>query len=278
MSKRTWFNRLTSDPLTLFTLAFILFIFFVSASATWIAPYSYEVQDPGRILASPSTDHWFGTDRLGRDLFSRVIYGSQISISMALLTTVIAFLFGTTLGATSGYVGGKLDNFLMRVVDVAYSFPDLLLIILIGVLIGRGFLGILLALSLVSWVGVARLVRGEVLRYRETQFVESARSIGCSGGRILFFHILPNILGPLIVTLTFRIPVVILAESTLSFIGIGISPPLSSWGTLAHDGWTGMKFYPHLILFPIAVIFLTIFSFNRLGEVLRNAFDPEMRV
>lgn len=274
MMGRKRVKALLRDPLTCFSLVFLLVVLLTAATADRIAPYSYEIQDTARLLSLPSQDHWFGTDQLGRDLFSRVVYGSRISMSIALLTTLIAFVLGTSVGAVSGYLGGRWDNYLMRLVDAAYSFPDLLLIILIGVVVGRGYLGILLALSLVSWVGVARLVRGEVLKYKEMPFVESARAVGCSGFRILFVHILPNTMGPLIVTLTFRVPAVILAESTLSFIGIGIAPPLSSWGTLANDGWIGMKFYPHLILFPVGTIFLTIFSFNRLGEELRAFFDP----
>jgi oligopeptide transport system permease protein len=163
---------------------------------------------------------------------------------------------------------------MMRIVDVVFALPDLLMIILIIVVLGRGLLGIFLALTLVSWVTIARLVRGEVLRIKEFAYIEAARAIGASHARIVFHEILPNILGVLIVTLTFRIPVAILAESTLSFIGLGIAPPFSSWGTLANDGWTAIKFYPHLILFPSLAIFLTILSFNFLGEGLRDWLDP----
>jgi len=163
---------------------------------------------------------------------------------------------------------------MMRLVDVVFALPDLLMIILIMVVLGRGLWGIFLALTLVSWVTVARLVRGEVLRIKEFAYIEAARAIGASHTRIVFHEIMPNILGVLIVTLTFRIPVAILAESTLSFIGLGIAPPVSSWGTLANDGWTAIKFYPHLIVFPSLAIFLTILSFNFLGEGLRDWLDP----
>ena len=167
---------------------------------------------------------------------------------------------------------------MMRIVDVVFALPDLLMIILIMVVLGRGLWGIFLALTLVSWVTVARLVRGEVLRIKEFAYIEAARAIGASHTRIVFHEILPNILGVLIVTLTFRIPVAILAESTLSFIGLGIAPPFSSWGTLANDGWTAIKFYPHLILFPSLAIFLTILSFNFLGEGLRDWLDPRKMI
>jgi len=203
-----------------------------------------------------------------------MIYGAQISLFIGVFTTLVALVIGTVYGAVSGYVGGKTDNVMMRIVDVVFALPDLLMIILIMVVLGRGLWGIFLALTVVSWVTVARLVRGEVLRIKEFAYIEAARAIGASHTRIVFHEIMPNILGVLIVTLTFRIPVAILAESTLSFIGLGIAPPVSSWGTLANDGWTAIKFYPHLILFPSLAIFLTILSFNFLGEGLRDWLDP----
>ena len=253
---------------------FLLMVSAVAVLAPWIAPYSYETQDTLQTLAFPSLEHWMGTDRLGRDLFSRMIYGARVSLFIGIFTTLLALLIGTVYGAISAYVGGRIDNLMMRVVDVVFALPDLLMIILITVLMGRGVAGVFVALSLVSWVTVARLVRGEVLRIKEFPFVQAARALGASQTRILVREILPNILGILIVTLSFRIPMAILAESTLSFIGLGIAPPFSSWGTLANDGWTAIKFYPHLILFPSMAIFLTILSFNLLGDGLREVLDP----
>lgn len=246
--------------------------------APWVAPYSYERQDTGHTLATPDRTHWMGTDQLGRDVFSRMVYGSRISLFIGVFTTLVAVVIGTVYGAISGYAGGRTDNVMMRLVDVVFALPDLLMIILIMVVLGRGLTGIFLALTLVSWVTVARLVRGEVLRIREFTYIEAARALGASHGHIVFHEILPNIWSVLIVTLTFRIPVAILAESTLSFIGLGLAPPFSSWGTLASDGWTAIKFYPHLILFPSLAIFLTILSFNFLGEGLRDWLDPQKRV
>ncbi len=243
--------------------------------APWTAPYAYDAQDSMNILSAPTVDHWMGTDRLGRDLFSRVVYGARISLFIGFATTFVAIIIGTIYGAVSGYVGGKTDQYMMRIVDVVFSLPDLLLIILLTVIMGRGMAGIFLALTLVSWVTVARLVRGEVLRLKEFPFVEASRALGAGHIRIMTQDILPNIIGILVVTLSFRIPLAILAESTLGFIGLGVSPPLSSWGTLANDGWTAIKFYPHLILFPSLAIFLTILSFNFLGEGLRDRWDPK---
>jgi oligopeptide transport system permease protein len=256
---------------------FILLICAAALAAPWLAPYPFDLQDTHAILQGPSSVHWMGTDRLGRDLFSRLLYGARMSLSVGTFTAAFAVLFGTVYGAISGYLGGKTDNLLMRFVDLVYSLPDLLLIILITVTIGRGVLGILLALSLVSWVTVARIIRGEVLKLREFSYVEAARAVGASHHRILFLHILPNTMGVLIVTLTFRIPAAILAESTLSFIGLGIAPPFASWGSMASEGWTAMKFYPHLILFPSLFLFLTIIAFNVLGDALRDLLEPGRR-
>ncbi|QPJ65551.1 MAG: ABC transporter permease [Candidatus Nitrohelix vancouverensis] len=256
---------------------FILLVTLTALCAPWIAPYSYETQDTLNILAAPGWEHWMGSDRLGRDVFSRIIYGARVSLFVGVCTTLMALLIGSVYGAVSGYLGGRTDQLMMRVVDVVFSLPDLLMIILITVLVGRGMTGIFIALTLVSWVTVARLVRGEVLRLKEFPFVEAARALGASHLRILLREIFPNLVGVLMVTLSFRIPTAILAESTLSFIGLGIAPPYSSWGTLANDGWKAIKFYPHLILFPSLAIFLTILAFNFFGEGLRDWLDPRNR-
>ena len=257
---------------------FLFIIFLVSLLAPWVAPYSYQEQDTLNILAFPGIDHFLGTDRLGRDLLSRMIYGARVSLFVGVFSTLIALVIGTIYGTISAYVGGKTDNLMMRVVDVVFALPDLLMIILITVLMGRGVTGVFIALTMVSWVTIARLVRGEVLRIKEYPFILAAKALGASHFRIMLREIFPNILGILVVTLSFRIPVAILAESTLSFIGLGIAPPASSWGTLASDGWTAIKFYPHLILFPSLAIFFTILSFNFLGEGLREYLDPRAQI
>ncbi len=266
-----------TDLIMLFSGILILAICTVAILAPWLAPYSYDAQDNTALLQPPSSQHWMGTDRLGRDLFSRLLYGARISMSIGILTALAALGLGTLYGAISGYLGGRADNWMMRWVDIVYALPDLLLIILIMVIVGRGVGGIFWALTLVSWVTVARIVRGEVLKYREQSYVEAARALGASHLRVLFRHILPNTFGPLIVILTFRIPAAILAESTLSFVGLGISPPLASWGTLANEGWATMKFYPHLIVFPSLFIFMTILAFNFFGDGLRDILDPRNR-
>ncbi len=254
---------------------FILGIILVSVFASWLAPFPYDLQDTMHSLASPGHPYWFGTDRLGRDLLSRIIYGARISLFVGISTTVAALIIGVIYGTISGYLGGRVDSVMMRIVDVIFSLPDLLLIILITVLMGRGLTGIFIALTLVSWVTTARLVRGETLKLKESQFVEASRALGANHLRIMFREILPNLWGILIVTLSFRIPVAILSESTLSFVGLGIAPPFSSWGTLTNEGWMAVKFYPHLIVFPSLAIFITILSFNILGDGLRDILDPK---
>lgn len=242
-----------------------------------LTPYSFD-QTSTQILVDPSSAHWMGTDELGRDLLTRVIYGSRLSLSIGLVTAMVAFLLGTVYGSIAGFFGGKIDNFLMRGIDIAYSLPDLLVMILIGVLIGRGTAGILIALGLVSWMGTARLVRAQFLQLQHEEFVEAARAAGQSGLFIVLKHLLPNALGPIIVALTFTIPSAILSESTLSFIGLGLSPPACSWGTLANDGWRALRTHPHLIFFPSLFIFITVLSFNFLGDGLRDALDPRTRL
>ncbi len=272
---RTWW-KLRRNRAAMFGLALVGFITIAAILAPIIAPYPEDLQNPDALLQGISWAHPFGTDRLGRDLFSRVLYGARVSMAVAIVTSLIAMLFGTLLGAFSGYVGGRVDNALMRFVDVMYSFPDLLLIIIISVVIGQGIVGIILSLSLVSWITVARVVRGEVLAIKQRPFVEAAQALGFGKWRILFREILPHAVAPIVITLTFRIPSVILAESTLSFIGLGLQPPASSWGVLASSGWTAMTFYPHLIIFPSLAIFVTILGFNLLGDGLRDAMDVRL--
>ena len=222
-----------------------------------------------------------GTDGLGRDLLTRVLYGARVSMTVGIGTALIALVLGTSYGLLAGFKGGNWDDFMMRVVDIFYGLPDMLIFILLSLVFGRNIGGLLIALGLVTWVRFARIARGQVLQAKEFLFVESATALGASRSRILLWHILPNIIGPIIVTLTFSIPSAILAESTLSFIGIGINDPYSSWGTswgtLAQDGYRAMRSYPHVIAFPAAAIFVTILAFNTLGNGLRDALDPKQR-
>jgi oligopeptide transport system permease protein len=257
------------------TAVLIIFIICVAVAAPYISPYEFDETDFENTLSLPSAKHIMGTDEEGRDILSRVIYGARVSIAVAIGTALMALFIGTTYGAISGYVGGKIDELMMRIVDVFYSLPDLLLIVLITLVVRKGVEGIVISLGLTAWMRVARIVRASVMQVKTLAFVESARSLGASHFRIFIIHLFPNILSPLIVTLTFSIPYAILAESTLSFLGLGISPPRASWGTLASTGWQGMRTFPHLIAFPSAAIFVTVVSFNLFGEGLRDILDPK---
>ena len=280
MTRRLW-PELRRNPPLLASLVFILFVTAAGFLAPLISPYTPGGLEEKRILEGPSRDHWLGTDGLGRDLLTRILYGARVSIAVGFGTALIALMIGTLYGLFSGYVGGALDNLLMRIVDIFYGLPDLLIFILLSLLLGRNIGGLLIALGLVTWVRFARITRGQVLQAKEMIYVEGARAIGASHSRILLYHILPNILAPVLVTLTFSVPAAILAESTLSFIGLGINDPYSawgtSWGTLAQDGWRAMRTYPHIILFPALAIFSTILAFNFLGNGLRDILDPKTR-
>lgn len=273
-------RRFKRMPVACASLGLIVTIILLSIMS-WLnlplTPYQFD-QTSTQILAAPSAAHLMGTDELGRDVLTRIIYGSRLSISIGLVTAFIALVFGTIYGAISGYWGGKIDMLLMRGVDIAYSLPDLLVMILVGILVGRGTLGILIALGLVSWMGTARLVRAQFLQLKHEEFVEAAHSCGQNTFNIITKHLLPNAMGPIIVAMTFIVPSAILSESTLSFIGLGLSPPACSWGTLASDGWRAVRTHPHLIVFPSLFIFMTVLSFNFLGDGLRDALDPRTRV
>lgn len=231
-------------------------------------PHAFDEQHTFQLLQTPSSQFLLGSDELGRDLLSRLLYGARVSLSCALLATFISALIGIFYGTLSVFSGEWGDHFFMRIVDILLSVPDLLIYIILGLFLGRDFWGLLMAISSLAWVDVARITRGEILKCRNMPFVEGAQSLGGGKLRILVYHILPQARDAIMVALLFKIPSVILAESTLSFIGLGLKPPYSSWGTLASEGYGALQFYPHLILFPSLFIFLTIFSFQTIGQRL----------
>ncbi|MCB0349728.1 MAG: ABC transporter permease, partial [Bdellovibrionales bacterium] len=222
-----------------------------------------------------------------RDLLSRLIYGAQMSMAVGIFTAIFSLAMGVMYGAFAGWMGGRIDTAMMRVVDILDSIPTLVLLILVKILFDavnifedpklRALTGVLMALSIFGWIMLARVVRGQVLQVKESLYVEAAQAMGASSIWIVARHVLPNILGPIIVVLTFQIPSNIMFESFLSFIGLGLQPPFSSWGVLANAGWKTIKSYPHLIIAPGAALFLTMLAFNLLGDGLRDAFDPKMR-
>ncbi len=281
------YKRLKKNKVALVSAYFILFVIGVALFAEILAPFSYETQQVDRILMSPNSANWLGTDSLGRDILSRLIYGSRISIAIGIFTAVVSLLMGTIYGAISGWFGGKIDSVMMRLVDILYSIPALVLLVLAKVTIEsletfkdpeiRALFSIFGALSIYGWMGMARIVRGQVLQSKQMQYVEAARSLGIRSSSLVFKHIFPNILGPIIVTLTFQIPANVMFESFLSFIGLGLQPPYSSWGVLANEGWRSLRTFPHLIISPGIAIFLTMLAFNMFGDGLRDAFDPKTK-
>lgn len=281
------FRRLKKNKGAVFSAYFIIFVCLVALLAPLISPFSFDEQFMERVLEVPSRDHLMGTDSLGRDLLSRVIYGARVSMAVGIFTAFISLLIGALYGAVAGWYGGRVDSAMMRFIDILYTIPELVLLILVMVIFQsmdifdnpelKALVGIFLALSLVSWVGVARLVRGQVLQVKEMLYIEAARAMGASTSSIVLRHIFPNILGPIIVTMTFQIPANVLFESFLSFIGLGLQPPFSSWGVLANEGWRSLKSYPHLIVFPGFALFFTMLAFNLFGDGLRDAFDPKLK-
>jgi oligopeptide transport system permease protein len=267
--------------------ALVLALALLALAGDRIAGYRFDAQDTAHALEAPSRAHWLGCDALGRDLLARLCEGGRVSLVVAVGATGLALAFGLAYGALAGWVGGRVDALLMRGVDVIYALPDVLVtVLLIEVLsaalaalpdLWRRLAALALALGFAGFVGVARLVRALVLQAREETWVEAARASGAHPARILVRHVLPNIAAPLFVSAAFRIPAAILAESTLSFIGLGIQPPFSSWGTLASDGFEAMRSYPHLILFPCVAILCSLLGFHLLGEELRERLDPRDR-
>jgi oligopeptide transport system permease protein len=242
-----------------------------------IARTTYDKSFFGPVGAFPSTEYWMGTDLIGRDLFSRIIYGARVSLSIGILAQLLAFTIGIPLGALAGWKGGRVDFVVMRIVDIMSAIPTLLFAYLIMARLGPGFWNVMLAIGITSWIGICRLTRAQFLALREKEFVEASQMIGAGGWRIIRFHLLPNALAPIIVALTLGIPIAIFAEASLSFLGVGINPPRPSWGQmLGRDGVTNMTFYWHLALFPAIMIAITMLGFTLMGDGLRDALDPQM--
>lgn len=235
------------------------------------------VQDLAMGATPPSWTHWFGTDELGRDTFSRVLHGGRLSLLVGLVGTLVSLVIGVTYGALAGYRGGRTDEIMMRFVDILYALPYIFLVILLLVFFSRSLLMLFIALGLVQWLTMARIVRGQVLSLKNQQFVEAARALGAGDARIVLRHLVPNTLGPVIVYTTLTVPAVILQEAFLSFLGLGVQPPDASWGTLVSEGARVLALFPWLVIFPGAALALTLLCFNFLGDGLRDALDPQDR-
>ena len=252
----------------------VLAIMVVLAILTpWIAPYGYEAQNLDLGATPPSAAHWLGTDIFGRDLLTQILYGGRISLAVGFIATAVALVIGVTWGAVAGYVGGRIDSVMMRFVDILYALPFMIFIILLMVVFGRNILLLFLAIGAVEWLTMARIMRTQVQSLRQQEFVEAAVSLGLPPSAIIFKHIIPNALGPIIVYTTLTIPSVMLLEAFLSFLGLGIQPPRTSWGLLISYGAETMEEYPWLLIFPGLALTITLFSLNFLGDGLRDALD-----
>jgi oligopeptide transport system permease protein len=265
--------RLRKNKLAVFGMIALALITIACVAGPWVLPYGYEEQDLDLGASAPGAKHWLGTDTLGRDLLVRLLYGGRVSLGVGLAATFVALTIGVVYGAVAGFFGGKRDAFMMRTVDIMYSLPFPIFVILLMVFFGRNIILLFVAIGAVEWLTMARIVRSQVMAVKKMEFIEAARSIGFGKRRIIFRHILPNILGPIIVYTTLTIPAVMLLEAFLSFLGLGVQPPMSSWGVLIKDGAEKMEEFPWLLLFPGTIFSLTLFSLNFLGDGLRDALD-----
>lgn len=226
---------------------------------------------------SPSRQFWFGTDDLGRDMFTRTACGARISLFVGISAALIDLIIGVLWGGIAALAGGKMDNLLMRVADILYAIPYLLVVIMLMVVMGSGLIPILIALTITGWIGMARIVRGQLYQLKEQEYIQAAIALGAGHRRVLFKHLIPNAMGPIIVTMTLTIPIAIFTEAFLSFLGLGVQAPMASWGTMASDGLPAMRYYPWRLFFPAFFISITMLAFNLVGDGLRDALDPKLR-
>lgn len=279
-SKTYWadvWSRLKEDKLAVFGLWVILIVMVFAVFAPMFSRYEYDGMDFNFSNDPPTLTHFFGCDMFGRDLFVRVAYGARISLAVGFLASFISLFIGVIYGGVSGYKGGKIDDVMMRIVDVIYSVPAMIYVILLMVVVGPGLKSIFITLGISYWAPMARMVRAEVMRIKSEEFVIAARVTGASPSRILFRHIIPNAMGAVLVTLTFSVPGAIFTEAFLSFVGLGVSAPMASWGVLCSESVPAMAIYPWQLFFPAGAISVTILAFNFLGDGLRDALDPKLR-
>ena len=277
MNNSLWrdaFDRLISNKLSLFGSIYILFIVTLALITPLIAPYDYAYQDLNLGPSGPSAEHWLGTDTLGRDLLTRMMYGSRVSLMVGFLATMVALSIGVLWGTIAGFTGGKVDTIMMRIVDVLYGIPFIIFVILLMVIFGRNLILLFMAIGAVEWLTMARIVRSQVMSLSKQEFILAAEAMGVSKAGIIYKHLIPNAIGPVIVYATLTVPQIMLLEAFLSFLGLGVQAPLSSWGLLIRDGAVSMEEYWWLLIFPSLAFSLTLFSLNFIGDGLRDALDP----
>lgn len=277
MTSNTWkdaIDRLVSNKLSLFGLIYVVFIITLALITPFIAPYDYAYQNLELGPSPPSPEHWLGTDTLGRDLLTRMMYGSRVSLMVGFLATIVALTIGVTWGTVAGFAGGKTDTIMMRIVDVLYGIPFIIFVILLMVIFGRNLVLLFMAIGAVEWLTMARIVRSQVMSLSKQEFILAAEAMGVSKASIIYKHLIPNTIGPVIVYATLTVPQIMLLEAFLSFLGLGVQAPLSSWGLLIRDGAVSMEEYWWLLIFPSLAFSLTLFSLNFIGDGLRDALDP----
>ena len=272
-------RRLFRNKAAVISMVLLAIIAGMAAAAPWLSPHAYDAVYWERIAAPPdfANAHWFGTDGNGRDLFVRTLYGARVSLMVGLLATAVSLLIGVTWGAVAGYFGGRVDNLMMRFVDIMYSLPFMFFVILLMVVFGRHIFLIFVAIGAVEWLTMSRIVRGQTLAVKCKEFIEAARAAGVRNRKIITRHVIPNVLGPVVVYVTLTVPQVILIESFLSFLGLGVQEPLTSWGVLIAEGAAQMESAPWLLIFPATFLAVTLFCFNFIGDGLRDALDPKDR-
>lgn len=269
-------RRLRRNRLAMLGLLVLVGFILSAVLAPWIAPFPFDRTNLRDGAKPPTRAHLLGTDELGRDLLTRILYGARISFAVGILATLVSLIIGVTYGSVAGSKGGRVDHLMMRVVDILYALPFMFFVIILMVIFGRNILNLFVALGAVQWLTMARIVRGQVLSLKTREFVLSAQAIGASPLRLLVRHVLPNALGPIVVYTTLTVPAVMLEEAFLSFLGLGVQPPMASWGSLASEGAAAMETYPWLILFPGLALTVTLLSLNFLGDGLRDALDPRV--
>ena len=270
-------RRLKLNKVAICGMVILIALSLMAVGGPEIVSYNYEDIDLSSANLSPNSQHWFGTDSVGRDLWARVWIGARISLTIALVAAVVQAVLGILIGGVAGYFGGVVDTVIMRVIDILYAIPFLIYIILIMLIIGSGIGPIIIAFALTGWIHMALLVRAQIMQIKEREFVKAAIGLGASPVRVIFGHLVPNISGTIIVTLTMRIPNAIFTEAYLSYIGIGLQPPMTSWGQLANQGGKVMQTYPYQLLIPAFFISITMLSLQVLGDGMRDALDPKLR-
>ncbi len=270
-------RRFFKNKVAMIGLLLILVILILAVFVPLFSPYTYSQQDLSNINMPPSSRHWFGTDSLGRDLWVRVWVGARVSLAVGVFGSIIPSLIGIVIGGISGYFGGRVDMIIMRLIDVIMCVPSMIYVILIMLYMGSGPVPLIVAFALTGWMGSARNVRGLILQLKEREFILASRALGASAGNLIFQHLVPNTLGIVVVSMTMGVPAAIFHEAYLSFIGLGIAPPIPSWGQLANLGISVFRIYPSQLFIPAILISLTMLSFNLVGDGLRDALDPKLR-